>query len=366
MTWIVLLNIYCCVDFYFSEGKIYQDFLGQWKLCAYALHGIDPYPLIGIEKPLIDSIGIVPLKWNTTPWGLLLGNLFYPGFLPMKIARTIPRTASSITHELKLHHHLEAAEIYFAIINLIALLAVAFTFSITFKNPAIVLLSIFSVYFMIPLIVTGNADGIISCFLILSCLLWDKYPKITGLLLAFAMIKPQNALIFCFEFLLLRQFQIVFIAAVIDVVAYLLVSLMTKTNPVKLMKEFLFSGSDNEYAYYGIFTPLLPPKISMYSSMIFGVLYVGIFHCLMSECSIFRFVPVCIAATFWCYSFYNGFYVLILPIAVYVYNSSFLCAGFISVGLFLIYKFSKKYLYITRTLFEIALIIISIFSVDCA
>ena len=101
----------------FKTPHIYQDFLGQWKLCAYALRGIDPYPLIGVETPAVKELGIIPAYWGTTPYGLLLGNLFYAGFLAMATATLIPSTPDSINKDLtayrEINSALEPAEICF-------------------------------------------------------------------------------------------------------------------------------------------------------------------------------------------------------------------------------------------------------------
>ena len=62
-------------------GLGWSDFYGQWTLCAYTLRGIDPYQQTGIEPPLLPDVGAIPAGWGTSPWGLILGNLFYPGYL---------------------------------------------------------------------------------------------------------------------------------------------------------------------------------------------------------------------------------------------------------------------------------------------
>lgn len=336
----------------------YQDFLGQWKLCAYTLRGTDPYPLVGVETPAIEELGIIPTGWGTTPWGLLLGNLFYPAFLDWKAAAFIPSTATSILEDLQayreLNSALEPAEIYFVVINVLLLLATAIIvfkyFKPISKDMALTscLISIFSFAQLIPLKNTGNASSIVCCLMILICLLHEKYPKLSGILLAFAMVKPQLALIFCLPLLLMRRFKMVVIAALIDISAWLIVSIMTSTSPTTLLTEFLSADIGGSKNYAGIFTLFTASNynLAMLLSMLAGIIYVIVCHKLLSDCKIcaFKFFPACIAATFWCYSFSNEFYILILPAIVCIYlivkSRDFVvpfgAALFMTVGIFIL------------------------------
>ena len=327
------LNILACEIYLACSTSAYQDFLGQWKLCAYALRGVDPYPLIGAEVPAIEELGIIPKYWGTTPWGLLLGNLFYPGFLAMKTAAFIPATSISLGSDLKVYREVnltfEPAEIYFIIFNVILMLATAIIIFNYFKNFSRKLawtssfLAIFSFAQLIPLLNTGNASSIVCCLLIMICLLQENYPRLAGIFLAFAMVKPQMALIFCLTLLLMRQFKMLFIAAAIDIAAWLIVSFITNTSTIILLTEFLSVDIGGSKNYCGIFTLFTASdyNLAMWLSMLAGIIYVVIGHKFFGDCKIcaFKFVPACIAETFWCYSFYNDFYILILPSIFCVY-----------------------------------------------
>lgn len=330
---LVGLNVLACEIYLICSTSAYQDFLGQWKLCAYALRGIDPYPLVGVETSVIDELGIIPKYWGTTPWGLLLGNLFYLGFLEMTTAAFIPTTSVSLGSDLKAYREInfayEPAEIYFILLNVLLMFTIAVIMFKLFKPISrklawtASLLAIFSFAQLIPLIGTGNASSIVCCLLILICLLQENYPKLSGILLAFAMVKPQLALIFCLTLLLMRRFKIIFIAAAIDIIAWLIVSFMTETSPLILLTEFLATDIGGSINYSGIFTLFTASnyKLAMYLSMVAGITYVLIGHRFLKDCKIcaFKFIPACIASTFWCYSFYNDFYILILPAIVCVY-----------------------------------------------
>ena len=137
------------------------------------------------------------------------------------------------------------------------------------------------------------------------------------------MVKPQVALIFCLPLLLMRRFKILFIAAAIDIAAWLIVSLMVNTSPITLLTEFVAAGAGGDKSYAGIFTLFTASNhnLAMELSMLAGIIYVCICHKFLSGCKIsaFKFFPACIAATFWSYSFYNDFYILILPVIICVY-----------------------------------------------
>ena len=330
---LVGLNILACIICLLYDKMVYQDFLGQWKLCAYALRGIDPYPLIGVEVPEVKELGIIPAKWGTTPYGLLLGNLFYAGFLAMSTAELIPSTPLSIGKDLKAYREinstLEPAEIYFIVLNIIILLTTAIIIFNYFKKFSrkfawgSTFLSIFSFAQLIPLTNTGNASSVVCCLLIMICFLQENYPKLAGIFLALAMVKPQMALIFCLTLLLMRRFKILCIAAAIDIAAWLIVSLMVHTSPIVLLTEFLSADTGGAKSYAGIFTLFTASDhhLAMVLSMLAGIIYVCIGHKFLSDCKIsaFKFFPACIASTFWCYSFYNDFYILILPAIVCAY-----------------------------------------------
>ena len=405
---LVEINIFIwAIGLFFNKPPTYGDFLGQWKLCAYALRGLDPYPLIGVEIPVIEELGIIPNNWGTTPWGLLLGNLFYPGFLPMKIAAFIPTSSLSIEKDIQAYREInftpEPAEIYFIILNVIILLA---TSIIIFKHFKILsrklawtscLLSIFSFSQLVSLNQTGNAGSIICCLLILVCLLQDRYPKLSGIFLALAMVKPQLALIFCLTLLIMRRFKILFIAAAIDIAAWLIVSFMLQKSPMILFMEFLSADTGGSRNYSGIFTLFTASdyNLAMGLSMLAGIIYVVIGHKFLKDCKIsaFKFVPACIASTFWCYSFYNEFYILLLPVAVCIYimvkfqdfDIPFISVLFMTFGIFLWLMFFEQistllgnvdwnalfslgsmygkvvHLWIVRTFFEVGVILIGIY-----
>lgn len=351
------------------------DFAGQWKLCAYALQGIDPYPLIGANHALIDSVGTIPKGWGTSPWGLLLGNIFYPGFLSFDNAKK-----------------------YFVLINLFLLCVTALCVSrklnmmskrFSWYSFVCSLFSFWSVYS----IEQGNAGCGICCLLMLVVLFHETSPIFSGFLLGLAMVKPQISLIFCVALLFIRSYRVVITSFLVVLVSLLAISGIVHNNPVSLIYEFLNAGIGNNQNYAGIFTLLFMNNkfFAMILSMLTGTVLVSVLtYCLPKN--MFKplyFFPACLVGTFWCYSFYNEFYILLLPLLVsnlLILNAggnlatiaAFLSSLYITVGSFILVYFPSVFfdlfdiltipilvtndvwinMWIARTAFEIGIIFI--------
>ena len=342
---IALLNILLTfLQFQFhiyNEGFSFCDFMGQWMLTAYTLQGIDPYPLIGLENALIDSIGTIPKGWGTSPWGLLLGNFFYPGFLSLELAKK-----------------------YFVVLNLILICITALCFSKKLKQLSkrlswyafiCTLFSFWSFYS----ICDGNAGCGICCLLMLVVLLHDSYPVFSGILLGIAMTKPQISLIFCITLLFMKRYRVVFISFAVVFVSLLIVSGIVHNNPVSLVYEFLNAGIGNNENYAGIFTLLFLDNriLAMALSMLTGIVLVGVIIQYLSKelYNLFYFFPACLVSTFWSYSFYNEFYILLFPLIVCIYLilyvqkilmavAVFLSALYLSIGSFILFYLLYYYL----------------------
>ena len=323
------------------------DFRGQWALCAYTLRGVDPYAITGLQTPLIEEIGIIPSVWSTSPWGLILGNFFYPGFLSVE---------NSVT--------------YFLLLNLFVLLITAFTLMKHFSFVFMALLTFIAGFFISAYF--GNAGGIICCLLILSCLLEKERPILSGVLLSLAMVKPQVALPICFALLLRKNFKVLTIAALIDFVAWGIDSLLTNQTPLALLMEFLSVDTGGGMAFAGLFTLAFQENLSlaMGLSMLAGVAFIWL---TFKDEKYFWACPACLATTFFAYSFHNEFFILILPalfcielartkiiwLAAFIFMASAPYALFILVKMFAID--SLKAFWLARTIFAIILISIGFF-----
>lgn len=288
----------------------WTDFPGQWRICAYVLKGVDHYPYIGVEEipDAVKSVGVIPARWGAVPWGTVLGNVFYFGFLNVRDAGAcyIALCVVSLT-VTAIYVYRKANEMggrKFAYLSL--------------------LLSACAPYFIISMM-GGNAGCIICCMLILVWIFCDKRPVIAGILLGLAMTKPQNALIICFALLLSKKFVPVIVAAVIDISAWLAASVLTGTGMIELLREFAATGAGGSGRFSGIFTVFVQSgQLALILSMAAGIAFVFVMSCIFRRRSVSdpHSLSLCfsyVASTFWCYAFDNDNYVLLLPAIVCVY-----------------------------------------------
>ena len=327
-----------------TAQALFFDFHGQWALCAYTLYGVDPYAITGLASPTIEELGIIPAAWSTTPWGLILGNFFYPGFFS-----------------------LEHAIVYFLIMNFFFLMITTHFltkhFYFTRKAlPAFFASFLISVHF-------GNAGAVICCMLILSCLFAEEKPILSGVLLSLAMVKPQIALPICFALLLKKNFKILTVAALIDLAAWGIASLLTNQTPLTLLTEFFSIDTGGGVAFAGLFTLAFPDNLSlaMGLSMLAGVIFIWL---TFKDEKYFWACPACLATTFFAYSFHNEFFILILPALFCIklartknlWLAAFVFMAIAPYALFLLMKAfcpdSLTVFWITRTVFAFVLIAI--------
>lgn len=329
------------------------DFRGQWQLCAYTLRGFDPYPLRGVAEPLIEELGKINVAWSTTPWGLTLGNFFYPGFLSLSDAAA-----------------------YFLALNLFALIITARQLVKRFKFAPVVLPA-FLAYFFISTYF-GNAGAVICCLLIICCLQADESPIFAGVLLSLAMIKPQVALPVCFALLLRKNFKVLITAAAIDCAAWAVAAVITGQTPLRLLTEFLsVKDTGGEMVFSGLFTLTFPENklLAMGLSMLAGILFIRL---TFKDEEYFWTCPACLATTFCAYSFHNEFFILILPALVIINSAAradsqgkiFWLASFVFLAtapcvLLFCAKFFvgdlKTAFWLARTIFAVMLILLGLF-----
>ena len=281
----------------FSRGANLIDFHGQWAICAHVLRGADPYQAIGLEPPIFDDVGVIPNGWGTSPWGCLLGNIFYPGYLP-----------------------LDAAQNYFFALNIIILLLTVMIFLdrmiSTVPRGALILFAlvmITSPNFWLS-VMQGNCGGMICCLLIVACLIHDDHPIISGVALAIAMIKPQTALIICLAFLIAKKIFPIIVAASIDLIAWFSTASLIDRTPIGLMEEF-FSSPIGLGARRGILTlwsdNLPSADWVMPLSMLIGIVYVIALQTRFDRAptvgamKFAPFLPAFAAANFWSYAWAN-------------------------------------------------------------
>lgn len=283
----------------FHDGLAWSDFPTQWRVCVYTLRGIDIYTL-RTGSNFLPDIGEIGAGFHASPWGSILESIFYGGFLP-----------------------LGAAKIYFLAANIFVLILASYFLWLKAGcisrdlSSLVLIVSVLSADFMVS-VHEGNAGGMICAFLLTAWLLCDDHPYISGVLIAFAMVKPQDALIVCIAILLMRKIKPLFIGAIIDISAWGVTAFLTRTGMFELLREFLFMPAEkvSRPPFAGIFTLLIDgflPAAGM--SMLAGIVFVILLHILLPKNmpEMFKIYPAFIAVTFWCYSYSNDCYVLVLP-----------------------------------------------------
>ncbi|MCR4587825.1 MAG: hypothetical protein K5682_05400, partial [Lachnospiraceae bacterium] len=112
-------------------------------------------------------------------------------------------------------------------------------------------------------------QGMFVLLFIFGALLIEEYmtPSVkkdlfTGLLMAFAMIKPQISLLFFIPFLLKKRIRPIFVSVLTVLLSWGIVSLVLQTSPITLLLDQFQVGADLEttssYVYYGLLDPLVP------------------------------------------------------------------------------------------------------------
>ena len=226
---------------------------------------------------------MIPQGWGTSPWGLILGNFFYAGFLP-----------------------LSTAEFYFVALNLILLAITARAFYLASDKNFWALILFACPASLIISTVTGNAGGAICCLLLLCLLHCDRRPLLTAVMLSLAMVKPQTALAFCLLFLFQRRFKILLTASAIDLGAWIISARLVEQSTVGLLREFFGANIGGGSQFSGIFTLLFDnPMQSIALSMAVGVVFIWV---LRQK----NWAP-CLVSAFWSYTYFNEFYLLTLP-----------------------------------------------------
>lgn len=286
---------------FFRKGLPWYDFAIQRFICESLLRGTDIYSLRGSSE--------LYAGFHASPWGALLQNVFYGGFLP-----------------------LETAKVYFTVIHFFLLLLSSYVLYIKtkiFSGSYALFVSVLSVMSLDSLIsfYCGNAGGMISACLLISWLICNEHPYISGILIGFSMVKPQVTLIICLGLILLRHYMPVFIAAAITIISWFIVSLILHKGMFIMFSDFLFSPNTNSAeSFAGIFS-FMPVNyitklgMSMLSGIIFLCLIVRFLPDNMPD--ILRIYPAFMASTFWCYKHFNDAYVLIFPAALCVFIMNF-------------------------------------------
>ena len=299
-----------CVALIFYLGHSTGDLLGQWKICAYTLNGIDPFALAISGEAPIESIGTIPASFSTVPWACTLGNIFYPGFLSYETAQiyiTLLQLGVCIVSVFIVYNHCK----HYVENNTILLIALTF-------------LSHFCFVYSWSL---GNNGAIISLLVIDAICIVNKHPYIAGVLIAFAMVKPQITAIICIVFLLNKKWKPLIVGAVIDIAGWIATCLITSTPFMKLFSECMTSGTSSGRHYYGVLSPLTFIGIDKTAVLLFnavlGIAFTVILWYYLKKKgiknNIATYVPACIASVMWTYKNGPDYMMVVLASVLFIY-----------------------------------------------
>lgn len=294
---LILAGISFFYFFYKSiiKGAGIVDVITYWKNMAYSIRGYD-ISTCAADGIVLENIGEVKIGM-VLPWGRLLGNLIYPGFL-------------SLTG---------AAIYYYVLLTICIIGAGYFILGWIEKERVDGWTKRENILFMVCLMMmplywddalnTGNMGGLFGIFLILAAFFLERRPWLASFLVAMAMIKPQNAALFMLVLLLKKQFKLIYrvigILAVSMVSSELYISICSYFRGMTEHLSFLgkimlmlteYSGDGQgtrkesipSFVTYGILDKLMDIGVSSYfvlaGSAILGIIFVVCIMFYIKDC----------------------------------------------------------------------------------
>lgn len=223
-----------CIAYYIAckgAGGIipeFYDFKEHWKASAYILNGIDPFT--AVSSPAIPEIGQMMVNYISVPWSYLMSTIMAPGFLSYNIAQIY-------------------GMVFFIVLVVFDVICLKKIFDKVFSNHEPLLIGIFILVMpkLTAVWIQGNNAIVVSSFLIyMLYFVIDDKEYIAGVFLAFALVKPQVALLFCIPLLLKKRLKTVFTAAVIVLSFWAATLIILHQNPLESISLTLERGMNQE------------------------------------------------------------------------------------------------------------------------
>lgn len=308
-------------------GDMYDHYYDRQRLLGLAEYGPD--------TPVVTA--------PTMPYALILDQVFYAGWLS-------PRNA----------------ELYISFMHVFALVITAFVIYDFLKSrlnhyKAVIISLVPMVHFSwLYSIWWGNEGGVICLLLIDAILLLERHPYISGIIISLCMTKPQIAGLFCLVILLRGGYRTIFTAAVIDMAAYVLVSVISGSSMIELLRLSISAGTENTQNYLGLFTFLVPIGINrdvvLGLNMISGLAYMFLLYAYLKRnirsdnlLAYAVYLPVCAASVIWTYKMGPDYLILSYAAMFGVmlclndeadmkdFKASFVCTGYLLMGRIFVY-----------------------------
>lgn len=317
----LLLAGFSFVYFFYKSiimGAGFVDIKEYWKYMAYAIRGYD-ISTCAAEGILLDEIGVIG-SGIVFPWGRLLGNLIYPGFLPLKSVIIYYYCLLGICTGLAGWHILKWIQNEKVkdwqqrenILFMLCLLAAPLYWEDALNS--------------------GNMGGLLCILLILAAFFIGKCDWFAAFLIAMAMIKPQNAALFMLVLLMKKKFKMIF-----QIIGIMLAGMVSTEIYVRIWSYFRGMSSNTSFwekillilnGYsgngqgtagegtlpfftYGILDKLIEFGVNAYvvlvGSALLGIVFVIGVVCYMRDCKELRedwavlFSIAALGSIFWCY-----------------------------------------------------------------
>lgn len=321
--WFAVAMLTLCSLVYFGGktligGFWFVDIDTYWRNTAYAIRGYD-LRRVAEDGIIVDSIGRMGAA-IIMPWGRLLANLIYPGFLPLRVVRIyyyVILLGSMVMTGWLIHRWMKKEFPSFSNI----LLTVALVLMPLYWDDALD---------------TGNMGGVLCMFIIMAVFLLDEHPVWASFLLAMACIKPQNVGLFLLVLLIRKKWKILFGTGGFALGGWALSELYVRicgmlreavivahaqeavpvrevsSEAAQIINGYAGNGqgSSNDFFMYGIFSKMLEHGWNSYQVLIASACLGIVFTCAMlfllrktklSDSMVAAFAVAALGSVFWCY-----------------------------------------------------------------
>lgn len=313
---LTLANIFFLV-FRVMRGEFtFGDFRGRWQESAYLLRGINPFDAV-TGKVTIDEIGVIDPDFATVPWAWIWGMIISPGFFKYEIAQAYGYFiffVGAVLTALVVYKYIEKNFPWTAMQN----------GREKEKWCICAFFIVLSQYCWVWSFLCGNHGALACCFIIVAVCVYRDHPYFAGIMMTFAMIKPQVAAVFFVTFLILKQYRVIITAVIAETLTMVVLWMMTGVEIWKLCFQTVTIGTSYDTAFYGLFNMLKYVGVSttwiLLLDIAVGIIYLVV-HTLMTrryvgENDLHIFIGATIASTFWFYKQSHDYVILIIPCIV--------------------------------------------------
>ena len=192
-----------------------------------------------LERISIADTATVSCTW---PWSRVLGIVIHGAFFDLTASR------------------LYACVLYFIVISLTSIVVCKTIANKSISIRLSVILIFLSSWYYTYLVCAFNNGSMVCILIILALALIDEHPILTGIIMAFAMVKAQIAIPFFVIFLLRGKWRTINTSVIIVVGSWITYCFLTASTPIEQIINLLsgqMSESDASFLRYGMFDFIL-------------------------------------------------------------------------------------------------------------